>query len=34
MRARASAISDETTRAAYLALPFNAAVAEALAARA
>ena len=34
MRARASAIPDATAREAYLALPFNAALAEALAARA
>ncbi|HEV3089147.1 MAG TPA: AAA family ATPase [Candidatus Elarobacter sp.] len=33
MRARASAIPDTTTRTAYLALPFNVAVAEALATR-
>jgi hypothetical protein len=32
MRARADAIDDAATRAAYLALPFNRAVAEARAA--
>jgi len=31
MRARAAAIDDATTRAAYLALPFNVALATALA---